>query len=116
MSEQNSKNTIDNSEESTQKKLLQYINNDMSAAEIQQFENEIQDDEFTLDAIDGLEKIAPGQIPQILSDVNHQLTVAINKKKKAKRKMPFQNFSWTYLAVLLILLLMIITYLIFLYL
>jgi hypothetical protein len=88
----------------------------MSASEIQQFESEISNDEFVNDAIEGLEKIAPENISNILTDVSHRLTVELNKKKKSKRRLPLQNPSWTYLAVLIILLLMILSYLIFLYL
>ncbi len=96
-----------------QQKLMQYINDSMSHENRNDIEREMENDPFVNDAVDGLQEVSKEQLPILINEINHKLLKEVSKKKKRTRKPLIANQSWTYVAVLLILLLLIITYLIF---
>src|ERR1700754_1059046 len=96
-----------------QEKLLQYLNQSMPDAEQHELEKQMNDDEFMNDAIEGLQQLnnkndIPVYVQQLNSDLKKQLDK--RKKRKDKRKIPSQY--WTYISIVIVLLLAIIAYLV----
>src|ERR1700750_3456431 len=87
-----------------QDKLLQYLNSNMPAEEQHEFEKQMNDDEFINDAVEGLQQIddkkaIPAYVQQLNTDLKTQLNA--RKKRKDKRKIPSQY--WSYIAIILLL-------------
>jgi len=95
-----------------QDKLLQYLNNELSAEERHEVESHLTDDPFASDAIDGLSMHSePSELNPIILQLNSQLKKQVRKKSKRKFKgLPDQ--SWIYFAVVLLLVLAIICYIV----
>jgi ABC-type bacteriocin/lantibiotic exporter with double-glycine peptidase domain len=96
-----------------QEKLLQYLNRNMPDAEQHELEKQMNNDEFMNDAIEGLEQVKdkntiPARVQQLNADLKKQLDK--RKRKKEKRKIPSQY--WTYIGIIVVLLLIIIGYLV----
>ncbi len=94
-----------------QDKLLEYINRNLPDAEQHDLEKQMNDDEFMNDAIEGLEQLQHKQeIPLYIKQLNAGLAKQLskNKKRNDKRKLPSQ--FWTYISILLVLLLIVTAY------
>ena len=93
-------------------KLMQYINNELNDMEQQEIEDEMADDLFANDAIEGLRQIENKNINAHVEELNLKLRKQIKQKKKKRRVLKLPNQKWIYLSVFLILLLIILTYII----
>ncbi len=103
-----SNNNIDN------QKLMDYLRQQISAADSHDLEKEMIDDPFMDDAVEGLQKIRPQKNLTIYVDqLNNDLQKQLGKSKKRREKRKIKNEAYTYFAVLLILLLLIICFNIF---
>ncbi|MFY7900904.1 MAG: hypothetical protein ACOVNY_12020 [Chitinophagaceae bacterium] len=95
----------------TNEELLHYVQGDLSEESKNTLEQEMVDDVFLQDAIDGLEKFTNTQnIPQYISDLNKQLEKHTLNKKKRKAKRNIKDYSVFLIAVCLILVLCILGY------
>lgn len=95
-----------------QDKLLEYINGRMSEAEMHELEATLNDDEFSSDAIDGLEQLSKKEnASAIVAQLNANLNTQLKQKKKKKRKNIFSE-NILYFAIILVLLLAVIAYLV----
>jgi ferric-dicitrate binding protein FerR (iron transport regulator) len=91
--------------------LLRYLNNQMSPAERQAFEAQLNEDPFADEALEGLQELPAGtDISGITRQLNRNLREQIQQNKKAREKKQLQTPAWLYAALLLILLLAIIGY------
>ncbi len=102
----NSNKDIDNQQ------LMDYLAGKLSDAEQHELEEQLTDNEFMNDAVDGLEQVKnKPDISVFVDQLNRQLHNKLmqGKKKKKKRKMLQQR--WIYAGVILILALAIATWL-----
>lgn len=105
------KNILTNlSKDIEQDKLLEYLNSHMSQEEKHAFEKELKSDQFSDEALEGLEQVKD---KAALSDLVELMNSKLNKElKKKKKKKNLHLPSSIYIAILLILLIAIITYLV----
>jgi hypothetical protein len=110
----NLKDILSNLNKNTgQDKLLEYLNNHLPQDEQHAVEQNLNDDEFMSDAMDGLQNIKDKKdISLIIDQLNAGLKKQIDtkKQKKAKRKIPEQ--SWLYYTIITLLVLIIVAYVI----
>lgn len=96
-----------------QEKLLQYLNRNMSDEEQHAFEKQLNDDEFMNDAVEGLESMEnKNRLGELVQQLNTDLKKQLDRKKKRKEKRKIPGQSWTYISIVLVLLLIIIAYLV----
>ncbi len=96
-----------------QKKLLQYLNHDMSDAEQHAFEKQMNDDEFMNDAVEGLQTVEDkNKITDIIQQMNTGLKKQLDKKKKRKQKRKLAEQPLLYFSILVLLLLITIAYIV----
>ena len=104
----NSNKDIDNQQ------LMDYLSHHLSAADNHAVEKEMINDAFVNDAVEGLEQIQTKKnlhlyVEQLNSGLQQQITK--NKKRKEKRRLKDQPY--TYFAIILILLLLVICFIVF---
>ena len=96
-----------------QDKLLQYLNRTMPDAEQHELEKQMNDDAFMNDAIEGLEQVKnKNAIPAHVSQLNNDLKKQLDKRKSKKEKRKIPSQYWTYISIIVVLLLVIIGYLV----
>jgi ABC-type bacteriocin/lantibiotic exporter with double-glycine peptidase domain len=94
-----------------QDKLLQYLNRTMPDAEQHELEKQMNDDEFMNDALEGLDQVKDkNTIPSRVHQLNADLKKQLDKRKRKNREIPSQY--WTYISIIIVLLLIIIGYLV----
>ncbi|MEO8768923.1 MAG: hypothetical protein ABI402_02525 [Ferruginibacter sp.] len=96
-----------------QEKLLQYLNSNLPDAEQHEFEKQMNDDEFMNDAVEGLQQLDnKNVIPAYVQQLNTDLRKQLNKKKKRKDKRKIPSQYWTYISIILLLILIVVAYVI----
>jgi len=104
----------ENNNEVDNQKLLDYLGGRLSDEEKHEVEKWMIDNSFFNEAVEGLQQ-AGGEKKVLLSvnDINKQLARYLKQKKarKAKKKLPVAA-TWTYVAIIVILLLTILIYLV----
>jgi hypothetical protein len=93
------------------KKLMEYLNEQLSKQESHDLEALMADDPFVNDAVEGLAEFSNKKSLDVyVEQLNRDLQKQLDKKKKrrVKRKLPDQQ--WTYVAVVVLLLICIIAY------
>lgn len=96
-----------------QDKLLDYLNKNLSAAEAHELEKQMADDEFMNDAVEGLERFKNKQdVSLVVQQLNTELKKQTAKKKARKEKRRLKDQPWLYIAIAILLLLIIISYLV----
>lgn len=103
----NSNKDIDNQQ------LMDYLSNQLNKAESHEIEKNMADDAFMNDAVEGLQKIEnkknmQAYVEQLNDDLHKQL--AKNKIRKEKRRLKDQPF--TYVTIIIILILVIVSFLV----
>ena len=94
-----------------QKKLLEYLNDELPADEQHDVESSLNDDPFASDAMDGLQAYQNKQgITDIVSQLNNDLKKQLAGKKKRKKKKEIASQPWVYYAIIFILLICIVSY------
>jgi hypothetical protein len=94
-----------------QEKLLQYLNRRLSEEEQHLLEQQMNDDEFVSDAMEGLEQIkGTDKVNLAVSQLNAGLKKQLENTKKKRRKTNVIQESWIYYAVILLLLLAVVGY------
>jgi hypothetical protein len=93
--------------------LMDYLSNHVSQADMHAVEKTMADDAFMNDAVEGLQQFTPTKdlqlyVEQLNNDLQKQ--IAKNKKRRDKRRMKDQPY--TYFAIIFILLLLVICFLI----
>lgn len=96
-----------------QDKLLQYLNNELSAEERHDLEKQMNDDAFMNDAVEGLEDVKNKEnIPRLINDLQAGLKKQLDNKKKRKEKRKLREQSWIYYTIILLMILIITAYLV----
>lgn len=96
-----------------QEKLLQYLDKSLSDAERAALEQEIKDDPFLQDALEGLAQAGSStSLHQTVQDLNQSLRKQLQQQKNKRKKKRPANMSLLYMSIALILLLAVISYLV----
>lgn len=91
--------------------LKQYINQQLNADELHEFEMQMADSNMLNDAVEGLQAINNKKnIDVYVNDLNKHLQQYTQSKKKRRLKNLLQLSDWTLLAIILIIALCVITY------
>jgi hypothetical protein len=112
MSKKNSHNNNQPPNEIDEQKVLQYIdNNNTLPQEEYAIEQQMEEDAFLKDAIEGLQAMNNKQnIEEYVIALNHQLKKQINQKKKRKEKRKLQKQYWIIITTVTILILVLLGY------
>lgn len=101
----NSNKDIDNQQ------LMDYLSHHISRADSHQLEENMAGDAFMNDAVEGLQEFKPTKDLQLfVNQLNNDLQKKILKNKKRKEKRTIKDQPYTFFAIILILLLLIICY------
>lgn len=96
----------------SEEELLQYLNQELSEAEMQAIEEKMADSAFHQDALEGLAQINnKSSIQSITNSLNQQLSKQISRRSKRTKKRPIQDQQWLIVVVLSVLILSIVGYL-----
>ena len=109
---ENLKDILSNlSPEVDQQALLLYLQGKLTAEQQHQLEKDMMANDFSSDALEGLGEIKDDKKIQALVDqLNTQLRKNTRKRKENNRKLELKQPPWTYLSIILVLLLVIISY------
>ncbi|HKC34717.1 MAG TPA: hypothetical protein VKB95_01605 [Chitinophagaceae bacterium] len=101
------------STEVDQETLLKYLEGRLSDEQRHEIEKKMLATEFTDDAMDGLQEIKNKQkISSLVEQLNRDLHKKLEKKKKRKEKLRFKDQPWLYIAIVIILLLIVLSYIV----
>lgn len=101
------------STEVDQETLLKYLEGKLSDEQTHELEKRMLDSDFTNDAVEGLQQIKnKGDISSLVEQLNRDLHKKLDKKKKRREKLRFRDQPWLYIAIVIILLLIILSYLV----
>lgn len=96
-----------------QETLLLYLQGKLSAEQQHELEKNMMENDFTADAFEGLQSFKNQQHLQLMVEqLNHDLKKKTEKKKAYREKLKLRQDPWILVAVILILLLVVISYLI----
>jgi hypothetical protein len=96
-----------------QETLLLYLQGKLSSEEQHNIEKKILDNEFNLDALEGLEHFKNKKnIQAIVAQLNSELKKKTDKKKKAREKKKLSIDPWMVIAVIILLALIVISFII----
>lgn len=106
------KNILSNlSKDVDQETLLKYLNNQLSDEQRHEVEKKMLANDFTDDAMEGLQQIRNKEkISSFVDQLNRDLQKKLEKKKNRREKLRFKNQPWLYIAIFIILLLIVISY------
>jgi hypothetical protein len=91
--------------------LMDYLNGKLSGEQKHEVERLIAESDFMRDAVEGLEPIAAKRdLTRYVEELNAAMQKNLQKKKLRREKRRFRDNPWTYLAILLIILLCIAAY------
>ena len=103
----NSNKDIDN------QKLMDYLSGKLSMQEKHEVEKWMVDNEFVSEAVEGLQQVGKEKdLQAYVEQLNKQLNQYLQQKKQLREKRKLQFPSWTYLAILFILILAVLVYLV----
>jgi hypothetical protein len=103
----NSNKDIDNQQ------LMDYLSHHISKADTHELEKSMAEDDFINDAVEGLQEIKPTKNLQIyVEQLNKDLQKQITKNKNRRLKRRIKDQPYTYFAIILILLLVVIGYIV----
>ncbi len=100
------------STEIDQETLLKYLEGKLSDEQKHEIEKRMLDSEFNNDAMEGLQEIRyKERISSLVDQLNRDLHKKLDKKKKKREKLRFKDQPWLYIAIVIILLLIVLSYL-----
>lgn len=103
----NSNKDIDNQQ------LMDYLSHHISQADMHELEKSMAEDDFINDAVEGLQEIKPTKNLQIyVEQLNKDLQKQVIKNKSRRLKRRIKDQPYTYFAIILILLLVVIGYIV----
>ena len=101
------------STEVDQETLMKYLEGRLSDEQKHELERRMLDSEFTNDAVEGLQQIKDKKnISELVDQLNRDLHKKLDKKKKQREKLNFKDQPWLYIAIIIILLLIVLSYIV----
>jgi len=101
------------SSEVDQETLLKYLENRLSDEQRHEVEKKMLTTDFTDDAMEGLQEIKNKEkISSLVEQLNRDLHKKLEKKKKKREKFRFKDQPWLYVAIVIILLLIVLSYIV----
>jgi ABC-type transport system involved in cytochrome bd biosynthesis fused ATPase/permease subunit len=95
------------------RQLMDYLNDQLSEANKHAVEKNMANDDFTNDAIEGLQEFtATKDISLFVEQLNKDLQKKTAKNKRRKEKRQWKDQPYTYIAIIIILLLLLTSYII----
>jgi hypothetical protein len=99
------------STEVDQETLLKYLEGRLSDEQRHEIEKRMLASEFNNDAMEGLNEIKNKEkISSLVEQLNRDLHIKLDKKKKRREKLRFKDQPWLYIAIFIILLLIVLSY------
>lgn len=96
-----------------QETLLLYLQDKLPEEKKHEVEKKLVDSEFAGDAMEGLQQFSDKhQLSYTVEMLNRDLKKKTEKKKQRRQKLVLKDQSWLYLAIFILLLLIVISYLI----
>ena len=96
-----------------QETLMLYLQGKLSDEKKHEVEKKLADSDFDADAMEGLEEIKDKkQISYMVDALNRDLKKRVEKKKQRRAKMTLKDQTWLYVAVVIIIVLIVISYMI----
>ncbi|KYP13386.1 hypothetical protein [Flavihumibacter sp. CACIAM 22H1] len=93
--------------------LMDYISGKLSHADRHTVEEWLQENEFEADALEGLEAFGnKDELQRYVVQLNKELKNYLQSKKQRREKKRIRENPWTFLAVLLILLFLVLAYIV----
>ena len=90
-------------------KLMAYLEGTLTGDELREVELLLADESMESDALEGLQGLNTADAREIRDSLNRQLQQALNKKKRRKRR-GIMNQQWSWMAVAMILMLAIVCF------
>lgn len=104
-------NILEEQEPLNEEQLMKYLQGKLSNQELHEVEKQMADSDFMNDAVEGLQSFRSNRnIDQYVQQLNHQLKKQTNIKKKRREKRRLKKNDWITLAVIIVLLLCILSY------
>ena len=101
------------STEVDQETLLRYLEGKLSEEQRHEVEKKMMATNFTDDAMDGLQEIKNKEkISSLVEQLNRDLHKKLEKKKQKREKLRFKDQPWLYIAIFIILLLIVLSYMV----
>ncbi len=104
-------NNILHDDELKDEQLMNYLQGNLSDEERHDIEAQMLEDDFTNDAVEGLETVTnKAQLPTYVEQLNRQLqkNITTNKKRKAKRQL--KDNPWIIIAICIVLVICVLGY------
>jgi hypothetical protein len=96
-----------------QETLLLYLQDQLSEEKKHEVEKKLMENEFAGDALEGLQQIRDKkQIAYMVEMLNRDLKKKVEKKKQRREKLKLKDQSWLYLAIFILIMLIVISYMI----
>jgi hypothetical protein len=101
------------STEIDQETLIKYLEGKLSDEQKHELEKKMLDSEFANDAMEGLQEIKnKARILSLVDQLNRDLHKKLQKKKQRREKFRFKDQPWLYIAIAILLLLIVLSYVI----
>lgn len=98
------------SPEIDQETLLLYLQDKLSQERKHEIEKKLLENEFAGEAVEGLQEFTnKNGLSQVVAQLDHNLKTRLQTKKK-KEKIHLKEYPWLYLAVIIIIFLIIVSY------
>ena len=105
------KNILDPGSEPNEASLKRYLEGTASAEERFAIENQMADEAFMNDAVEGLQNFKnPHQMEDFVNQINKELRKQTHKKKRRNLKRHIEDQNWTMISVILIIVICILGY------
>ena len=103
----NSNKDIDNQQ------LMDYLSGKLSGEELHAIERSMAGDEFLNDAVEGLQQVKnPRNMQAYVDQLNAAMHKSLEKKKTRRLRRRLKDQPWTYVAIILILVLCVLAYIV----
>ena len=101
------------STEVDQETLLLYLQDRLSEEKKHEVEKKLMENEFANDAMEGLQQFKDKQqVSYMVEMLNRDLKKKLQKKKQRKEKMRIKDQPWLYIAILILILLIVLSYIV----
>lgn len=105
------KNILNHGPEFNEDALKRYLNGTASEEERFEIENQMADEDFMNDAVEGLQNFKDPQLmDHYVTQINKEIQVQTSKKKRRRIKKHIEDQNWTLISVILIIVLCILGY------